>query len=71
MNNQTYLPPPTKFEEYANYIYSKIDEDIVSKKTRGTIIRNLQDMRNQAENIELLFKENPTIVSNIADQFSK
>jgi hypothetical protein len=48
-----------KFEEYAEYVYSKIDEGIVSKQTRGAIIRTLQEMRNEAENIERLFKENP------------
>ena len=48
-----------KFEEYADYIYSKIDEGIVSKQTRGAIMRTLQEMRNNAENIERLFKENP------------
>lgn len=48
-----------KFEEYADYVYSKIDEGIVSKQTRGTIIRTLQEMRNEAKNIERLFKENP------------
>jgi hypothetical protein len=48
-----------KFEEYADYVYSKIDEGFVSKQTRGAIIRTLQEMRNEAENIEGLFKENP------------
>lgn len=48
-----------KFEEYADYIYSKLDEGTVSKQTRGAIIRTLQEMRNEAENIEKLFKENP------------
>ena len=46
-----------KFEEYAEYVYSKIDEGIVSRQTRGAIIRTLQEMRNEAENIERLFKE--------------
>jgi len=48
-----------KFEEYADYVYSKIDEGIVSRLTRGAIMRTLQEMRNEAENIERLFKENP------------
>lgn len=56
----TLLEPSTnKFEEYADYIYSKIDEGIISKQTRGAIMRTLQEMRNNAENIERLFKENP------------
>ena len=48
-----------KFEEYANYVYSKLDEDTVNKKTRGAIIKTLQEMRENAENIERLFNENP------------
>lgn len=48
-----------KFEEYADYVYSKLDEGNVSKQTRGAIIRTLQEMRNNAENIDKLFKENP------------